>query len=1077
MNEAPYQTRCDELAEMSAADAFREAGFLLFELLRERTAAEAVSFPNHYTRIIFLERNEMVSAETARSARWLGLRWRLWREDQSAFTPTERHKQRAIDCVQDLIKPGSEKNGASESAEAATEDATDTPDADAITDEPNAPRPNALRAVFLEKADAHTLLCSAEEYGNFLLELPKHLDYLRALVWPMVRLNLFGLRHLGGQRFTIRDEGFAVLEPDVLFNASALGQLCAGGPQARLHFFNQLLPRSEKDIFFRGTVVNQALDLILRGEPITARSLLRGELQKRPIVALVLNDAKLAKYEGDLAIHCQTMHHPNVLRLAGSSTLALEPTFISPAFGLMGRLDALDTPVDERPSIVELKSSRPPQNRNLRQSDEFQCLAYSLIIESTELGQARSVSILYSGTPPEIAEGPLRAAVAGHREQASLLELRNQAVFIEKQLAENPRKMYDAFSPAKYGTGHYDEKRDALHDLKDDWARAPELARAFVAEFTGFAAREHRCEWLGNPGSMANGGQSRMWNVPPEVRVQDGYLLSGLTLQDGDAATELTLKLPESSPGDRFEPGTNCVLYHGDQPAAGIHIKGRVFARNADTIMLRVQERPPTHLLARSGTWSIETDLIGSGLGRNLASIRAVLDASPERDRYLGIRAPRAPVPIEVRDEAELLTPHQEQVAGLALGAPDYFLIQGPPGTGKTRHVVRTVVQQALRLRADERIVCLAYTNRAVQEMADTLQKAGADFILLGRAAPDHLRPHLITQRAKGQSLSEIKHLFASARVLLATTATWLGSRTVWKLGFTLAIIDEASQLLEPHVAAILCDVPRFILIGDQNQLPAVVQQSAATRTVSSPELAADFHQLGDSVFLRLWRMAGARGWPVTAQLTEQGRMHKDIMAFPNAAFYGGTLTTLTPSQNVDGPVRNQPGESPLDQFLAERRIAFVNVPATIQRRTSTVEARCLGLMVERLVAAGVEPEEIGIICPYRAQIQTIRSALPPALRDRPTVDTVERFQGSTRDVILVSFTIRDAGQLQHIQTMDAAEVVDRKLNVALTRARSQCILLGHQGALSGGKALGKLLQWLDEQNAIVQWAALADPS
>ena len=1070
MNEDAYQTRCDELAEMPAADAFKEAGFLLFELLRERTAAEAVSFPNHYTRIIFLERNQMVSAATARSARWLGLQWRRWRENEASFVPGERHKERAIDCVQDLIKPRSEPV-----APVVEPDGDPTPDA--ITDKPDAERPRALRAVFLEKADVHTLLCSAEEYGNFLLELPQHLAYLRVLVWPMVRLNLFGLRHLGGERFTIRNTGFAVLEPDVLFNASTLGQLCAGGPQARLHFFKLLVPRSEKGIFFRGTLVNEALDLILRGEQLNLRTLIGDQLQKRPAVALVLNDQQLDKFEGDLAVHCETMNHPNVLRLAGS-TVALEPTFISPAFGLMGRLDALESPPNERPSIVELKSSRIPQKRNLHQSDELQCLAYSLIIESTELGQARSVSILYSATPPEIADGPLRAAVAGHREQATLLQLRNQAVFIEHQLATNPRTMYEKFSPANYGTGHYNDTRDALHNLKDDWAAAPELARAFVAEFTGFAAREHRCEWLGNPGSMANGGQSRMWNVPREVRVQDGYLLSGLTLVQGESGIlEQKLRLPERSPGDRFEPGTNCVLYHGDNPAAGIHIKGRVAARDAETITLRLQERPPAYLLARDGFWSIATDLIASGLGRNLASIRTVLNASPERDRYLGIRAPRAPVPIEVRDEEDLLTSHQEQVAGLALGAPDYFLIQGPPGTGKTRHVVRTIVQQALRTRADERIICLAYTNRAVQEMADTLHKAGSDFVLLGRDAPEHLRPHLITEQAKGQSLSEIKQIWAGARAVLATTATWLGSRTLWKLGFTLAIIDEASQLLEPHVAAILCDVPRFILIGDQNQLPAVVQQSAESLQVISPELAADFPRLGDSVFLRLWRMAGARNWPVTAQLTEQGRMHKDIMAFPNTAFYGGTLTTLTPTQDLDSPVRSMPSASALDQFLAERRIAFVNVPATIQRRTSTVEARCLGLMFERLVAAGVDPTEIGIICPYRAQIQTIRSALPPALRDRPTVDTVERFQGSTRDVILVSFTIRDAGQLQHIETMDEFGVVDRKLNVALTRARSQCILLGHQGALSGGKALGKLLQWLDEQNAIVQWAALADPS
>lgn len=1045
----------ESLAEQVPERAFEALGFLYFDILRALTQDEVATFPNHYTRIVFLERNQRISAETARSARWLGLQWRRWKDGGEAWTPEARHRDRAIACLRAMLDGGS------------------------LAPEPETERmpqrTGELLACVVLSRDADTpgiLHCSAEVTGQFRLQLPEAFSYIANLVWPMVRLNIIEPDFLGEDLFTVKPSGFLVLDPDMLVSASELKDLCAGGPQPRLRLAKLCEVSTANRYLLRGQVVNDLLDQQLLGEDSKVGEKLEAQIQAQPELALVLTPKNVETVTQDVEAHLAVLRHPNVQAVGASPILSLEPTFIAPAFGLRGRLDALDGQhAKEGPTVVELKTSKLPRKRHLNEADELQCLAYSLLIERTEWGQARSVNILYSATPLDDPGGPLRAVVAGHREQAQLLKLRNQMIYLEYVLATTPRRIFDGFDPEKCGRPAYESDFEKLRDLQEEWRAAPETVKAFVAEFSGLAAREHRCEWLGNPGPMGGAGNARMWNQAAALRVRDGWMITPLLLElPNQPDDELVFTLPEDlGPGDRFEPGVRVVVYHGEDPSASQHIAGTVTARNDSSIRIRPRHPAPAHLLERDGIWSLEADWVPGGLKRNIASLRSVLLRSEMRERYLGLRAPRPPVPVPVSED--ILTSNQEQVVGMALGAPDYLLIQGPPGTGKTRYVIGSLVPRLLD-DPEELLVCLAYTNRAVQEIADTLHEAGIDFALQGRSAPPHLEPYLLNRRFAGQGVEAIRTAMLGFRVFLSTTASWLGARTFWKLGFTTAIIDEASQLLEPHVAAILSTTPRFFLIGDQNQLPAVIQQDASQHEVMSDELhQLGFRSLSDSVFARLWRQATQNGWPVTAQLIEQGRMHRDIMSFPGAQFYGGRLSTLEARQDVAGPVYAADPKDDLDEILIQRRVAFFNTPATLDSRTSTVEAKLVAKIVGRLLSFGVSPKEIGVICPYRAQIQTIRSAFRKTDAAEPlneiTIDTVERYQGSSRRVIIVSFTVATERGLQHLESIDESGVVDRKLNVALTRAREQLLLIGHRQALEAGAAYGPLFEWLDEQGAV----------
>jgi superfamily I DNA and/or RNA helicase len=98
--------------------------------------------------------------------------------------------------------------------------------------------------------------------------------------------------------------------------------------------------------------------------------------------------------------------------------------------------------------------------------------------------------------------------------------------------------------------------------------------------------------------------------------------------------------------------------------------------------------------------------------------------------------------------------------------------------------------------------------------------------------------------------------------------------------------------------------------------------------------------------------------------------------------------------------------------------------------------------------------ETVGVIVPYRSQISAIRNALQQYPSSLPpiTIDTVERYQGSQRDVIIYSFTATHPDQLEFLTSgsfLDGTHTIDRRLNVVMTRARKQLLLVGDPTLLS----------------------------
>ena len=191
--------------------------------------------------------------------------------------------------------------------------------------------------------------------------------------------------------------------------------------------------------------------------------------------------------------------------------------------------------------------------------------------------------------------------------------------------------------------------------------------------------------------------------------------------------------------------------------------------------------------------------------------------------------------------------------------------------------------------------------------------------------------------------------------------------------------------------------------------------------------------------------------------LTRQGRMHPQVARFANEAFYEGKLQPVGLPHQLEGDVLQASfdhAQCPMFNVQLSKRFAFFPSqpePAMSSHKINHKEAVIAAQLAHAVYvrSSDFDPQHtLGIITPYRSQIALIRQELQmlqiPALNDI-TIDTVERYQGSERDVIIYSFCVNRTWQLQQLSNMteDNGHLIDRKLNVALTRARKQLFLTG----------------------------------
>ncbi|MCC7466426.1 MAG: ATP-dependent helicase [Saprospiraceae bacterium] len=872
--------------------------------------------------------------------------------------------------------------------------------------------------------------------------------------------------------FNATDKTLLVLEPDYLIEAKELAECCQQqGDNPLIHLLNRFSKGEISDKMMIGTLAGQLLDDMATNPAFNYTDSFDTMMRSNsfPMLCLAHKGGQYRREEVKMVYDAggrllETLKY--ALDAFKSRQLILEPTFISSQYGLQGRLDILlEDPADPlRKDIVEMKSGRFPKD-GLYPNHEAQALAYSLMLETTFPGRKGVSAILYAKATR--AENPIRGVrEESHLRKQQLLLLRNRIVANELQLANGKTEVLEQMRPGAFGPIAKFNEEDVAVFHQTLQSLSP-LLRAWFVGYTQFIFGEMRAAKIGNPANPEDaGGFSALWKATPEEKTNpDNYsTLTNLRLVKVTDDFRITLK----NQTDLFNTGvTNfrdnevAILYptpdpENPNPLAQQILKCTILSIGPEQVEVSLANKQLNKsYFEKKQIWAIERDFRESGYRTMLQLLFRFLQSDDAaRQLILGLKRPEFAVLARERDLDARLNDNQRDIVLRALAARHYFLIQGPPGTGKTSTILRELVRQMATDGLN--IMVIAFTNQAVKVICEKLHELDIPFIRLGKGE----EPYTWQTLSGSLKLNELHEKVAQTRVFVSTQATFSGSLDLLKFKkFHTLIVDEASQLLEPQLAGILPQFERFLMIGDDNQLPAVVLQAEEDTRAEAPELhAIELKNFRESLFTRLLQNAKSRGWTDCYGLLEYHfRMHADIAAFPNEHFYDSRLRTGLAEQQapIQWPEQQHPFES-----LFRRRVAFVpsrveNTPK-VNDEEATLVAELIAY-VHQLYGDRFDPTQtVGVITPFRAQIAKIRQKLPEQYQ-AVTIDTVERFQGSERDVIIVSFAVKNALQLRSIQSINA-DGVDRKLNVMLTRAKEHLVLIGVPEVLRKSGFLGRLV-------------------
>jgi superfamily I DNA and/or RNA helicase len=397
-------------------------------------------------------------------------------------------------------------------------------------------------------------------------------------------------------------------------------------------------------------------------------------------------------------------------------------------------------------------------------------------------------------------------------------------------------------------------------------------------------------------------------------------------------------------------------------------------------------------------------------------------------------------------------------------------------------------------LSSQESILLLSYTNRAVDEICSKLVESGIGFVRIGSrlSCGEPFRQFLLDAVVDGAAnVSQLRSRISAVRVVVGTTASLNSNIEIFQLKhFSLAVIDEASQILEPQLMGLLAAVhgqrpaiDRFVMIGDHKQLPAVVQQTDAQSRVEQRELQQiELTDCRSSLFERLLRRYGDDP-RVVYMLSHQGRMHPSIAGFPNQAFYESKLSAvpLAHQLTAEDALLASGSSSLMMPEVFDSRLKFLSVqPQSIAEsdKVNIDEAQVIARYVVDVYRSNRSRfdagQTVGVIVPYRNQIATVRAAIGSygiAELDAVSIDTVERFQGSQRDYIAYGFTVRYHYQLSFLEGSVFTEgtvPIDRKLNVAMTRARKHLLIVGNAPLLSTLPVYRNLIEYMKQQGNFI---------
>ena len=431
----------------------------------------------------------------------------------------------------------------------------------------------------------------------------------------------------------------------------------------------------------------------------------------------------------------------------------------------------------------------------------------------------------------------------------------------------------------------------------------------------------------------------------------------------------------------------------------------------------------------------------------------------------------------------------QEHAVNEVLRAKDVAIVHGPPGTGKTTTLVEAIYET---LRRENQVLVCAQSNMAVDWISEKLVDRGLNVLRIGNpvrvddkmlsftyerrfeAHPDYAQLWAIRKairelrknRKRGdqkfhQKLESLKsratafeiainaELFGEARVI-ACTLVGSGHRLLEGMKFGTLFIDEAAQALEAACWIPIRRAGRVVFAGDHCQLPPTVKC---------------YEALKGGLGVTLMERIVAQKPEVVTLLTIQYRMNEDIMRFSSDWFYHNMVQSAPEVKyrsilDLDLPITwidthpypslisegRTPNSLPLPEGGEAGGAEGVSYSNENEATVTLLSLQAYFEMIGKERILG-ERLDVGIISPYRAQVQLLRRFIKKREFFKPyrsliSVNTVDGFQGQERDIIVISLVrSNEEGQIGFLRDL-------RRMNVAITRARMKLIILGDRHTL-----------------------------
>lgn len=920
-------------------------------------------------------------------------------------------------------------------------------------------------SIYIEENDGNRLKVHLNDYfKNTVLELRKLSISEKQIKKNEIDINLVNVERVNNEIFFKNDmESLLVIEPEWLINVTELAQLdfCE-----RQLFNSRYTLKSRSELMTRGSIIHEVFeDILQRPEDIDGmKSKLNKSFSNRSL-EFALDSLDYKGMDEYIRPHLNKLYKYRTKNALISDIkdddISTERFIINPILGLKGKIDAVVT--DKNGSrAIELKTGkkrwewvdgRPSQK--ITPGHRSQVQAYSLLMEMKSEFKVLDPIIIYSGEEVdglEIGE----TIEFSYIDKSKTMNKRNKLVLAdylleldyEKDNANKCAKCKDLdvcqniFSLEK----KHNQKNLPIYFTDEERFLFNENVftskeKQFFNDYNQLLTEEYRID---------KEAQGTFLLKDKIERLSLGKTSVIDTFQEIDINKYILFSKNESE----LREGDRCLISDKNGPIYGDCLEASILTVSKSNFIISTR--------AKIEFIPVFLDIYPQEniFARNYPMIYELI-ANKENEKIKNFIINKSnPASNTLVDLDQIGTLHESQMKAIkyALGLQDYLLIQGPPGTGKTLTIAHIIEQLAM---SGKRVIIGCYTHRAVDEVIKKLKNhTNLKFPIyrLGESTSDEINEFSIEKIVYDKisidsKVEKAQSIFLNSAVYIATTHKWLSGdfdNLIKKHGkYDVAIIDEASQVIIPNAIGTIRLARKFILVGDHKQLPPVIQSEEAK-------------DLSHTLFEELYNNSSACE-STKVMLDIQHRMPEQISNFISNEFYNNKLNTFKSKSNSVIEL-NDVNSDYVPILQSKNAIELIDVKSSNNNANQSYqEAVMIKEILKTLLSSGFNHSRIGVIAPFRAQVAEIRRNIELELIEyfddhnsiKNMVDTVDRFQGDERDVILFSLTIGESEIPKLLQDK-------RRLNVAISRAKMKFIAIGDWHKALQSDTLSNLKKYYD---------------